>query len=486
MLLSITTTHAPATDLGFLLHKNPDRLQSFSLSFGQAHVFYPQANEECCTAALLLDVDPVALVRKRRGARGDNGTLEHYVNDRPYVASSFLSVALAQVFRDAMNGRSKERAQLAESEIPLEVVLTSLPCRGGEDFLRRLFEPLGYAVSTHASLLDEKFPQWGSSPYFTLRLRAEKRLAEILNHLYVLIPVLDDEKHYWVGEDEVEKLLKRGEGWLQLHPEREAIVNRYLRRQRHLTRPAVEQLTRDEAADVDETEAAHDKEEAAVEKPLSLHEQRLRAVLEVLQQSGARRVLDLGCGEGRLLRALIRDKQFAEIVGVDVSHRSLEIARERMERLPPMQKARITLLQSALTYRDERLSGFDAAAVVEVIEHLEPARLKAFSRALFEFARPATVVLTTPNVEYNSQWETLPAGKLRHKDHRFEWTRAQFQEWANATAIRFGYEVHFAPIGPEIEHIGAPSQMGVFTLMPRSRTKTEASGSATFAHIDES
>ena len=426
-------------------------------------MFYPEANETRCTAALVLDVDPIALVRKRRGPSGENRAREHYVNDRPYVASSFLSVAIAQVFRDALGGRSKERPDLAQTELPLEIIVSTLPCRGGEVFLRALFEPLGYELEIESSVLDAQFPEWGQSPYFSVTLRAQKKLAEVLSHLYVLIPVLDDEKHYWVGDDEVEKLLRHGEGWLQLHPEREAIINRYLRRQRSLTREAINHLSRDEAVDADETEVEHDLEESAVEKPLSLHEQRLRAVLGVLQESGARRVLDLGCGEGRLLRALVKEKQFEEILGSDVSHRSLEIAAERMERLPPIQKARIQLLQSALTYRDDRLSGYDAAAVVEVIEHLDPARLEAFARSVFEFARPATIVITTPNVEYNGQWETLPAGKLRHKDHRFEWTRAQFENWSQETATRFRYEVRFAPIGPEAERIGAPSQMGIFT-----------------------
>ena len=464
MLLTISTTHSPATDLGYLLHKNPARLQTFSMSFGNVHVFYPEAERGRCTAALLLDVDSVGLVRGRRGSGGEGRTLEHYVNDRPYVASSFLSVALAHVFRDAMAGRSKERPELATVSLPLQAHLTTVPCKGGEAFLHRLFEPLGYTLSVGSYPLDTAYPLWGQSPYFTLDLQAEMRLADLLNHLYVLIPVLDDEKHYWVGEDEVEKLLRRGEGWLQTHPEREVIINRYLRRRRNLTRAAVEQLTRDETPDVDEAETAHNAEEEAVEKPLSLHEQRLQAVLKVLQASGARRVLDLGCGEGRLLRLLIGDKQFEEIIGVDVSYRSLGIAGERLGRLPPMQQARIKLLQGALTYRNDRLNGFDAAAVVEVIEHLDSPRLNAFARALFEFARPATVVLTTPNAEYNVKWETLPAGKMRHKDHRFEWTRAEFENWAKETANRFGYQVQISPVGPQDELVGAPTQMGVFSL----------------------
>lgn len=465
MLLTLTTTHTPATDLGYLLHKNPERPQSFSTAFGKAHVFYPEANDERCTAALLLDVDPVGLVRGRRGPSGENRQLEQYVNDRPYVASSFLSVAISQVFREAMSGRSKERPELAATVLPLHAHLTMVPCSTGEAFLRNLFEPLGYEVEVQGHTLDDAFPQWGQSAYFTVDLRANVLLSDLLTHLYVLIPVLDDEKHYWVGDDEVEKLLRHGEGWLQEHPEREVIVARYLRRHRHLTRAAVQQLTRDEEPDADEAEEAHDKEEAAVEKPISLHEQRLRAVIEELKLSGARRVLDLGCGEGRLLRMLLKEKQFEEILGIDVSHRTLEIAKQRLERLAPVQQARIKLLQGALTYRDNRLAGYDAAAIVEVIEHLDASRLGAFARAVFEFARPQTVVLTTPNVEYNAHWETLPAGKLRHRDHRFEWTRAEFEAWANEVGARFGYSVRFESVGPVDEALGAPTQMGVFSLV---------------------
>ncbi len=460
MLLTITTTHAPATDLGYLLHKNPARLQSFPLSFGKAHVFYPQAEPDICTAALLLDVDPVGLVRGR-GA-GD-GAMEQYVNDRPYVASSFLSVAIAQVFREAMTGRSKERPALAQAQIPLRAQLLVVPCRGGESLLRRLFEPLGYTVTAQNFLLDESVPDWGNSPYYTVTLEARCRLADLLTHLYVLIPVLDEDKHYWVGDDEVEKLLRRGEGWLAQHPARDLITSRYLKH-RHLVRAALARLVENEP-ETDEVEQAHAHQEEAVEKPLSLNEQRMEAVLAALKQGGAKRVLDLGCGEGRLLQALLADKIFEQIVGMDTSHRVLEMAQERLhfDRMPDRQAERIKLIQGSLTYRDTRLSGYDAAAVVEVIEHLDPPRLSAFERVLFEFARPRTVVMTTPNVEYNVKFEGLPAGKLRHKDHRFEWTRAEFQSWAGRVAQTFGYSVRFLPIGPVDEIVGPPTQMGIFS-----------------------
>ena len=167
-----------------------------------------------------------------------------------------------------------------------------------------------------------------------------------------------------------------------------------------------------------------------------------------------------------MLRALLEEKSFTEIAGVDVSYRALEIARDRLklDRAPQKQKDRIRLTQGSLTYRDKQLAGYDAATVIEVIEHLDPPRLSAFERVLFEFAKPGAVVMTTPNVEYNVKFETLPAGKLRHKDHRFEWTRGEFQSWATGAAERFGYSVRFAPVGPEDETVGAPTQMAVFTL----------------------
>jgi len=465
MLLTITYTGQPATDLGYLLHKSPFRIHSFEQVFGKAHVFYPEAALERCTVALVLDIDSIGLVRNRRGPSGEAHVLEEYVNDRPYAASSFLSVAIARTFGTALTGKSKERQELAHTPLPLETRITVLPCRGGEILLRSLFEPLGYEVTAKRHALDEKFPEWGESPYFTVTLKGTIRLSDLLTHLYVLIPVLDDDKHYWVGDAEVEKLLRHGEGWLREHPERELITNRYLKHQKRLAREALSRLIGEEEPAADEVAETHAREEEAIEKPISLAEQRMGAVMAALRSSGAKRVLDLGCGEGRLLRELLKDKVFAEVIGMDVSHRVLEIASRklRLEDLPTMQKERIRLIHGSLTYRDKRLAGYDAATVVEVIEHQDPPRLAAFERVLFEFARPQTVVVTTPNVEYNVKFETLPAGRMRHKYHRFEWTRVEFQTWAKTITERFGYSVRFLPIGPEDPTVGSPTQMSIFT-----------------------
>ncbi|MGH2442658.1 MAG: 3' terminal RNA ribose 2'-O-methyltransferase Hen1 [Chloroflexota bacterium] len=455
MLLTISTTHQPATDLGFLLHKSPEKFQTFDLPFGKAHVFYPDAAMDLCTVALLVEVDPVQLVRGKDSTRSGGFALRPYVNDRPYAASSFLSVAIARVFGSALSGKSAARPELAESPIPLRARIPAMPSRSGKEMIERLFAPLGYKVSATSISLDPDFPEWGDGPYHNIELSATLRLRDLLSHLYVLVPVLDEDKHYWVGEDELEKLLRHGGEWLSSHPERAVIANRYLARDRSLAREAVSLLTGDEAAG----------EEPAPEEHVSLGEQRLAAVLAELRKAGAATVIDLGCGEGRLLRSMLKEGQFKHIVGLDVSHRALERAARLLhfDDMPEPQRRRISLLHGSLTYRDQRMENFDAATVVEVIEHLDPNRLAAFERVLFEFARPGTVILTTPNAEHNVLWETLPAGEFRHPDHRFEWNREVFRTWSSSICERFGYTVQYLPVGPEHPTSGPPTQMAVFT-----------------------
>ena len=483
MFLTISTTGSaerPATDLGFLLHKHPEKAQRFSTSYGTAHVLYPEADAERCTAALLLEVDAVALVRRGKGkGRGGapDAALAQYVNDRPYAASSLLAVALSAVFSSAMRGVCNARPELPGRPLPLRVEIPALPARGGPGLVGRLFEPLGWTVGAEPVALDGEFPQWGDSRYVRLVLEAETlTLAEALRHLYVLLPVLDDAKHYWVASDEVDKLLRAGAGWLPGHPEQRLITSRYLSRRWSLTREAMERLelvrlAEADDSDVEEIDNAVAVETEAEEKPTPLAVQRREAILAALRAAGASRVLDLGCGQGQLVQALLRDPSFTEVVGVDVSVRALTIASRRLklDRMGERQAARVKLLQGSLAYTDKRLRGYDAAVLSEVIEHLDLPRLPALEYAVFGAARPRTVLVTTPNVEYNVRWESLPAGHVRHGDHRFEWTRDEFRAWARMVAERHGYDVEFAPVGPDDPEVGPPTQMAVFVTAQEAK-----------------
>ncbi|MFF9263888.1 3' terminal RNA ribose 2'-O-methyltransferase Hen1 [Streptomyces longwoodensis] len=476
MFLTISTTgtpERPATDLGFLLHKHPDRAQAFSTSYGRAHVLYPEADPQHCTAALLLEVDPVALVRRGRGKnRGGapDAALAQYVNDRPYAASSLLAVALSAVFSSAMRGVCAARPERAAEPLPLRIEVPALPARGGPALVRRLFEPLGWTVTAEPVPLDTEFPEWGDSRYVRLVLEsAELTLSAALRHLYVLLPVLDDAKHYWVAPDEVDKLLRAGEGWLPGHPEQKLITSRYLSRRWSLTRQANERLELVRLAETDDSEVeeidnAVGEDTETEEKPTPLAVLRREAILTALTESGAARVLDLGCGQGQLVQELLRDVRFTEVVGMDVSVRALTIAARRLklDRMGERQAARVRLLQGSLAYTDNRLKGYDAAVLSEVVEHLDLPRLPALEYAVFGHARPRTVIVTTPNVEYNVRWESLPAGHVRHGDHRFEWTRAEFRAWAGAVAERHGYDVEFQPVGPDDPEVGPPTQLAVF------------------------
>nr|WP_244177259.1 3' terminal RNA ribose 2'-O-methyltransferase Hen1 [Streptomyces albus] len=638
MFLTIGTTGTPdrpATDLGFLLHKHPDRAQAFSTAHGTAHVLYPEASAERCTAALLLEVDPVALVRRARGRdRGPSpdGALAQYVNDRPYAASSLLAVALGKVFASALKGRCEARPELPGRVLPLRIEVPALSARGGPALVRRLFEPLGWTVTAEPVPLDERFPEWGDSRYVRLVLEGEHQLADALRQLYVLLPVLDDAKHYWVAPDEVDKLLRSGAGWLPGHPERELIAGRYLTRRRGLARQALERLALARLAEADDSEpeefdnavaddapedagpedaapdeagpegvgqagqadagraagaagvsgapsvgartdppagrsavgrvgaggsgaetgagtaadapgtggaasagapvaapvpsataaaapgppvmatgaapvptatattgaapvpsataaalpsaattaasAAGTEGADAGERPVPLAVRRREAILAALRDCGAARVLDLGCGQGQLVAALLSDPRFTEIVGMDVSPRALRVAarRLRLERMGERQAGRVQLIQGSLAYTDARLRGYDAAVLSEVVEHVDPPRLPALEHAVFGAARPRTVVVTTPNAEYNVRWESLPAGHVRHHDHRFEWDRAAFRAWARRVAERHGYEVAFAPVGPDDPEVGPPTQLARFTLPAAAPERTDQAG----------
>ena len=514
VLLTLSTTAEPTTiadasDLGHLLVKHPDRVHEFDVPSGTAHVFFPEVSPHRCTAALLLEVDAARLGAGTRRRGSSSFALGRFVSDRPYAATSLLAVALNRCFRSAMRGSCPQRPELPATAIPLQVRIPALRCRGGAALAERLFAPLGWTVAATAVPLDPTRPEWGDSRYLDVTLSATVRVADALNQLYVLLPVLDDAKHYWVAPDEVDKLVRAGAGWLASHPERALITHRYLAHSRALAADANERLAALRVAEGSEdpdtvdghatTQSLTDEEAELPDavRRIPLAQQRRAAVIEVLKRVGASRVLDLGCGSGALLADLMQDHHFAtatsapeprsgpsaaptglgvQFVGVDVSTAALAMAhrRLRLDRLPSRQHGRVALLQSALTYTDDRLVGFDAAVLMEVIEHLDPPRLPALAASVLGHARPSTVVMTTPNAEYNVRYPELTT-PMRHHDHRFEWTRAEFEAWCRQTASRYGYSVSFAGVGEPDPELGCPTQLATFERNTTERNTTERS-----------
>ncbi|WP_230594738.1 3' terminal RNA ribose 2'-O-methyltransferase Hen1 [Rhodococcoides fascians] len=436
MTANATTDFPDTSDIGYLLHKHPDRVLSRNLPMGAATVLYPEVSAERTTLAVLLDA----------------------TDDKSPAASGF-AVALSRLFKQALTGVCATRPELVSAAIDLTVSMPAAPSRGAADLTSRLFGPLGWTVEATPIPLDPTQPEWGNSEYVDLVLTGTFTLSAALRHLYVLLPVLDDAKHYWVGEDEADKLVRAAGDWLGDHPESSLIASRYLAHRRELVASALDRLVPDAPQD-----------DVSPRDP-TLSEQRVRAVLVALTDLGAKSVIDLGCGEGRLLRELMVDSTFERIVGVDVSDRALAKAhrRLRLDDMADRQRARIELLQSSATYRDVRLQGFDAMVLMEVIEHVDLDRLPALVCSVFREARPRTVLVTTPNSEYNVLYPGLEPDAFRHVDHRFEFTRNEFEQWASSVADGHAYSVRFDRIGPVDDTHGTPTQMAVFTRKEQSQ-----------------
>ncbi len=447
MLITITYEGTNTQQLGYLLHKNPYAAQEFSLTFGKAYVFYPEVSDERTTAALLLDINSLDLAKGKENS--SNTGLFDYVNDRPYTSNSFMSVALNRVFGTAMKGRCDKNQALADTPIDLTANVHMLRCENDE-LPRRIFEPLGYMVKIERRLLDERFPEWGESPYIDLTIKGTVKLSELLNHLYVTIPVFDGNKHYFIDENEIEKLLSHGGEWLKTHPYRKTITKGYFNNIRSITKSALGIISDD-----NDTEQPKQKR---------LDTERLDTITQAVLDSGAKSVLDLGCGEGKYVARLLNEPQISHITAADVSVKALESAKNRIEKLTQRQKDRVEFIQASAICRDRRFDGHDCCLLIEVIEHIDEDRLSVMERVVFELTKPKTVIVTTPNAEYNANYEFLNEGELRHTDHRFEWNREKFRDWTEKICEKYGYKVRITGIGNENEIHGAPTQMGVFEL----------------------
>lgn len=477
MLLTITTTHQPATDMGYLLGKHPNRCQTFDFPWAKAHVFYPEASHERCTIALAVELLTHKLNPNNRGTA--HSRQEHFVNDRAYAATSHLALVINQLFSQAYASQNKDKPELSNTPLPLEVWLPTVPRGRHPDTASQLFEPLGYTVAAKPLPLDQKKPDSGYSRHIDLTLSHTITMAEMLRHLYVLLPTMDGGKHHYIEQDDVEKLMRFGEGWLSTHPKRDMIVNSSMNEKRSFANKVVAMLDEQNQAQEqpDENspqETRHERQEAHVERGIGLNKMRRDAVLKAVKDSSPNSVIDLGCGEGTLTLALLQENPSFRVTAMDVSTRAMSTLERRAGRLTPAQKDRLKTFHGSLSYRDRRLADHDTAVAMEVVEHIDEEKLSSFEDTVLAGARPKTLIVTTPNREYNAVFGMEP-GTRRHRDHRFEWDRQEFKKWANDSAAAHGYSVAILPIGPVDPSMGPPSQMAVFTRISPAATANGAS-----------
>ena len=457
VLLLLTTTRRPATDLGRLLALESGEVHEFAVPGGIATLHLPEVSAHRCTAAVFLEWHHRGsdLGDDQAGAGGRAPVPAH-------VTSDMLADAVSLVFRNALAGASGHRyPHLLRAALPLEIVIPQFPCQAGVHLAERLFGPLGWRVLVDPVLLDARHPEWGDTGHSALTLRGTISLADAVTHLSVLLPVLvNGNKGRLAPEGRIGRLLRPYCDWLTRHPERQLIMGSYQKR-----RGA--SLVRTTDASPKAVEMAHAVRPTVVREGLAV--ERLEAVLAALARTSAERVIDLGCGTGVLLARIAQDSRYTEVVGVDDAAQALELARRRLqlELLPERQRSRIKLLQLSILRRDNRLIGFDAAILMEVIEHFDPFRLPALVINIFGHARPGTVIVTTPNLEHTLRYPGPTRSGLRHDDHRFEWSRQEFAAWVADASQRYGYVGRIQGVGTCDPQVGHPTQLAVFTRLDR-------------------
>lgn len=496
MQLAIKATGEGAKMLSFLLSKNPQNLYDRSEKGYRVRLTYTVFTDTEVEAVLIVTPDPVELVKNSP----DVYDITQYINDREFVTSSLFCSYARSALGTALNGRPKEEySEWVNHAFNLTISFGPVASDLPDAVINDLFEYLGYEVTIERGQADYRFQLKERSSARFISISGLSTVQAALKQLFVLIPVLDNYKHYYLSEQEIDKLQRYGEGWLDRHPLRELIIKRSLRFQDlidqaaliygdkrweqpaegyNVWKPAVgreeiaktaeikgiEELEELEELDgIDEAERL-DGESARESAPfVSLNEQRYQAIVKIVENIPAKQTLvDFGAGEGKLSVRLGFIPGVKEILAVEPTERAQLRAIERFDKAARREAfVKPIPVWGSLFYYDERLRCKDVMILCEVIEHIDEYRLPGTMECLFKEYQPKTLIVTTPNAEYNAFYQ-MPE-KMRHKDHRFEWTRQEFSEWCNGWANLYPYEVQIEGIGDQTEEYGQPTQTAIFT-----------------------
>lgn len=453
MFLSIAVSGEHAPDLGFVLYKHPGRFFEKSASKGRVTGGFTENREDFAEFTLAVEIDPVERVR---GVNWDRG-IASYVEPMPFLAASHMSQALSQALGSAMNGVLGSKDPVIDTRVkaagvkpwPLTIKVGAVRC--SPYMIESLFSELGWSVEIESHNLDVPgVSEDDDRPLHVFTLKGEATVSDALTQLYVLLPVLDPSRHYFYDESEARKLFEKGGDWLKGHSSRDLIISRYLSKSKEL-RGYARQLFGNfqEKKDLDELIAETEELMRDWDDPddTSPHQQRHSQIIRDVVSWGARSVIDLGCGEGRLLERLVRIAPDMRVVGIEPSAREIERARKRLSNNPGKNlDPRVEFVHGSAMYGDERFKDFDAAILSEVIEHVDEDRLSLLARSVFGIMAPRRVVITTPNGDYNRVFGLRP-GEFRHADHRFEWTLAECQAWVVGVTAAYPYEAEITPVG---------------------------------------
>jgi 3' terminal RNA ribose 2'-O-methyltransferase Hen1 len=443
MQLTIQASGDNVQAISYLLAKNPNNLYERNHKGHLVRLFYSKFTETELEVTIFVTPDPIEMVKNN----SNSYDITHYINDREFAVSSIFCSFIRSALGTALNGQPKEE-HLKWVNHPFSFnfefgpVVSSL----SDEKLMNLFEPIGYEVTINRPEIEYSFPIKTKSSARYLSIKGMKTLQEGLRHLFVLIPVIDNYKHYFIDEKEIEKLERYGEGWLEQHPLRDLIYRQALRFKEIYS--LVENSSKDE------------KKVEPVKK-VRLNELRYEKIVNAVSQMKPRSVVDFGSGEGKLSVQLGFVEGITEILAVEPSESASLKALERFNKVKNKEKFVIPeLLWGSLFYYDERLKDKDVIILCEVIEHIDETRLPKAMDTLLHDYQPGALIITTPNREYNELYDMEE--HLRHNDHRFEWTRAEFRQWCTERNYSNDYELLFDGIGEEHPSHGFPTQMCIF------------------------
>lgn len=443
MQLTIQASGDNVKAISYLLSKNPSNLYERNHKGHLVRLFYSKFTETELEVTIFVTPDPIELIKNN----SNSYDITHYINDREFAVSSIFCSFIRSALGTALNGQPKEEhIKWVDHPFPFTFEFGPVVSTLTDEKLMNLFEPIGYEVTINRPEIEYSIPIKTKSSARYISIKGMKTLQEGLRHLFVLIPVIDNYKHYFIDEKEIEKLERYGEGWLEQHPLRDLIYRQALRFKEIYS--LVENSSKDE------------KKIEPVKK-VRLNELRYEKIVNTVSEMKPRSVVDFGSGEGKLSVQLGFVEGITEILAVEPSESASLKALERFNKVKNKEKfVNPELLWGSLFYYDERLKDKDVIILCEVIEHIDESRLPKAMDTLLHDYQPGALIITTPNRDYNELYDMEE--HLRHNDHRFEWTRAEFRQWCTERNHGNDYELLFDGIGEEHASQGFPTQMCVF------------------------